>query len=123
MTHQRLEEDPTVNLVSASQWSRLLKEGNERTFCGFLRRVDDDECNVVEEGVKELESHLCSAELPEAAKSLLHDFQDVFPADLPAGLPPIRQGHEFKIDLEDNVPPVHRPLYKLSPLELDEAKK
>ena len=35
----------------------------------------------------------------------------------------MRQGHEFKIDLEDDVPPVHRPLYKMSPLELDEAKK
>ena len=35
----------------------------------------------------------------------------------------MRQGHEFKIDLEDDVPPVHRPLYKMSPLELEEAKK
>ena len=33
------------------------------------------------------------------------------------------QGHEFKIDLEDDVPPVHRPLYKMGPLELDEARK
>ena len=31
-------------------------------------------------------------------------------------------GHEFKIDLEDETPPIHRPLYKLSPLELTEAK-
>ena len=35
----------------------------------------------------------------------------------------MRQGHEFKIDLEENAPPVHRPLYKMSPLELEEAKK
>ena len=32
-------------------------------------------------------------------------------------------GHEFRIDLEDDTPPVHRPLYKMSPLELEEAKK
>ena len=32
-------------------------------------------------------------------------------------------GHEFKIELEDDAPPVHRPIYKLSPLELAEAKK
>ena len=31
-------------------------------------------------------------------------------------------GHEFKIDLEDETPPIHRPLYKLSPFELTEAK-
>ena len=32
-------------------------------------------------------------------------------------------GHEFRIDLEDDTPPVHRPLYKLSPLELKKAHK
>ena len=30
----------------------------------------------------------------------------------------MREGHEFKIDLEDEVPPVHLPLYKMSLLEL-----
>ena len=33
------------------------------------------------------------------------------------------RGHEFKIDLEDEVPPVHRPLYKMSLLKPEEAKK
>ena len=33
------------------------------------------------------------------------------------------QDHEFTIDLEDEVPPIHRPLYKMIPLELEEAKK
>ena len=32
-------------------------------------------------------------------------------------------GHEFRIDWEDDTPPVHRPLYKLSLLELEEAHK
>ena len=32
-------------------------------------------------------------------------------------------GHEFKIELEDDTPPIHRPIYKLSPLELEETKK
>ena len=35
----------------------------------------------------------------------------------------MRQGHEFKIDLQDDVPLVHRPLYKMSLFELEEAKK
>ena len=34
-----------------------------------------------------------------------------------------RMGNEFKIDLEDETQHIHRPLYKLSPLELEEAKK
>ena len=32
-------------------------------------------------------------------------------------------GNEFRIDLEDDTPPVHRPLYKLSQLTLEEAHK
>ena len=59
-------------------------------------------------------SHICA---------VLEEFDDVFPQDLPLGLPPMRQGHEFRIDLEDDVPPVHHPLYKMSLLELKEAKK
>ena len=61
--------------------------------------------------------------LPSQIHAVLEEFDDVFPQDLPLGLPPVRQGHEFKIDLEDDVAPVHRPLYKMSPLELEEAKK
>ena len=61
--------------------------------------------------------------LPSSIRAVLEEYDDVFPQDLPLGLPPVREGHEFKIDLEDEVPPVHRPLYKMSPLELEEAKK
>ena len=61
--------------------------------------------------------------LPSHIRAVLEEFDDVFPQDLPLGLPPVCQGHEFRIDLEDDVPPVHRPLYKMSPLELEEAKK
>ena len=61
--------------------------------------------------------------LPSSIRAVLEEYDDVFPQDLPLGLPPVREGHGFKIDLEDEVPPVHHPLYKMSPLELDEAKK
>ena len=67
--------------------------------------------------------HLWREELPLEIKAVLNDYQDVFPKDLPPRLPPIRKGHEFKIELEDDAPPVHQPLYKLSSLELAEAKK
>ena len=55
--------------------------------------------------------------LPSQICAVLEEFDDVFPQDLPLELPLVRQGHEFKIDLEDDVPPIHRPLYKMSPLE------
>ena len=54
----------------------------------------------------------------------LEELDDVFPVrTLPLGLPQVREGHEFKKDLEDEVPPVHHPLYKMSPLEMEEAEE
>ena len=41
----------------------------------------------------------------------------------PTRVTPVRQGHEFKIELEYNQPPANRPLYKMNPLELGEAKR
>ena len=61
--------------------------------------------------------------LPLPTHAVLEEFDDVFLQYLPLGLRPVREGYEFKIDLEDEVPPVHRPLYKMGPLELEEAKK
>ena len=50
------------------------------------------------------------------------DYRDVFAKELPKGLPPVRKGHEFRIELQDDGKPMHRPIYKLSPLELEESK-
>ena len=54
---------------------------------------------------------------------MCEEYADIFSTDLPKELPPKRLGHEFKIDLEPDTKPVHRPIYNLSLLELDEAKK
>ena len=35
----------------------------------------------------------------------------------------MRKGHEFCIDLEHTTALVHKPIYKLSPLELEEVQK
>ena len=64
--------------------------------------------------------HVWREDMPECIKPVLKEYGDIFPQDLPPGLPPVRMGHEFRIDLEDDTPPVHKPLYKLSPLELEE---
>ena len=58
-----------------------------------------------------------------ASRLFLLDYKETFPTDLPPGLPPVQMGHEFKIKLEDDTLPIHRPIYKLSPLELEEARK
>ena len=95
----------------------------DNAFLGFVRMVKEDK--VAEKGGKSNQgtTHLWGENLPEEIKAVLKKYDDIFPKDLPPGLPPIRKGHEFKSELEDAAPPVHRPLYKLSPLELEEARK
>ena len=53
---------------------------------------------------------------------LLAEFEYVFKTELPPGLPPKRSvDHEIQVE-EDSKPP-HRPLFRLSPVELEEAKE
>ena len=60
-------------------------------------------------------------DIPPQMKQLLASFEDIFPSDLPTGLPPERDvGHT--IPLLPDTKPSYRPLYRLSPKELTEAK-
>ena len=62
---------------------------------------------------------------PDAARvmhALLERYADVFPADLPAALPPQREV-DHRIELLPGSSPPSRPTYRLSPSELDELRK
>ena len=114
-----------VNQITTKQMSRLLKRKQvNNAFLGFVRMVKEENVAEKYKGKSDLGAvYSWREDLPIEIKAVLNDYEDVFPKDLPPGLPPIRKGQEFKIELEDDAPPVHRPLYKLSPLELAEAKK
>ena len=56
------------------------------------------------------------------ALPLLSAYADVFPADLPSGLPPTREV-DHHIELVPGSSPPSRPTYRLSPSELDELRK
>src|SRR3954467_11121149 len=55
-------------------------------------------------------------------KPLLNEFQDVFPDELPLELPPNRSCNH-RIQLEPGSIPPWRPIYRMSPLELDSLKE
>jgi hypothetical protein len=58
----------------------------------------------------------------ERCDKLKSEFSYIFPQDLPAHLPPDR-GMPFKIETEPDATPVNRPIYRLSPSELEELRR
>ena len=60
--------------------------------------------------------------LPSSIVSLLQEFEDVFPEEIPNGLPPIR-GIEHKIDFIPGATIPNRPAYRSNPEETKELKK
>ena len=100
----------------------IRKKQVDRAFIGLIWMVEPTEEGPNQVNIKEPKAKW-RQDLPPSIKAALEEYDDVFPDDLPPGLPPVRRGFEFKIELENDTPPVHRPIYKLSPLELQEAKE
>ena len=60
-------------------------------------------------------------DIPKAAVSLVKEFGDVFPEELPEGLPPLRDIlHQIDLELEAML---NRPLYRMSPSEHKELRR
>jgi len=60
-------------------------------------------------------------DLPLSIVALHQDFQDVFPKDIPHGLPSIR-GIEHQIDFVFGASLPNRPSYKTNPIEIKEIE-
>ena len=121
--------------VTENSATRILSKASTSKRPGFLVVVRDcqpadptaDRLNVVERGdvfnAPDDLDKLIRPDMPDSFKKIIEEHRGVFPKDLPVGVPPVRKGHEFRIDLDDEeMAPIHRPLYKLSPAELDEVK-
>ncbi|KAL3699317.1 hypothetical protein R1sor_017339 [Riccia sorocarpa] len=71
--------------------------------------------------IREAQSEKLDGQVPEYLRSVVHNFMDVFPEDLPAGLPPKRRiDHKIEV-IPGSTPPCKAP-YRLAPHELEECK-
>src|SRR3984893_10129646 len=98
-------------LGSSLQFKRLVSQPQVEFGMLFINEIDDSERR--ESGVARVDPRI---------KVVLEEYKDVFPDDLPGGLPPTRDiDHKIEI-IPGSAPPVRAP-YRMSVPELDELKK
>lgn len=99
------EEEPKIQFLNAMQFERQLAQNEE--LCLLLLREPSEEKG----------NHLS----PQAT-ALVQSYPDIFPNELPKGLPP-RRNVDHRIELEQGHSPPCRPPYRLSQPELEELKR
>ena len=105
-------------MCTAKEFQQELKSQSP-AFLGILRAVKSEEQDgQFGESIATKMGKVKKEDLLDNIWRVCDEFKAVFPRDLPIGVPPRRMGHEFKIDLELNTTPIHRPIYRFSPLEL-----
>ena len=91
----------------------------EAVFFAVVRTTNEEIRNEVTVTVNEDQT---KTNYPVEVQAILNEFSDVFPKDLPGGLPPSRE-LDHRIELVPGVEPPHRAPYHMSPQGLDELKK
>lgn len=121
--------NPKLNLITAKQLERNFKDG-ELEFGAFIFPEYIPYINSLfgvsntNESLKFNGPELNREELKvkEIKQLLLNEFRDVFPEELPPGLPPRREV-DHRIELLPGTKPPSRPTYHMSAVELAELKK
>jgi len=90
--------------------------------CDLAEISDDDVCYtlVCKQTLFSLDNDVSS--IPPVVANLLQEFEDIFPADIPPGLPPMR-GIEHQIDLIPGATLPNRAAYRTNPDETKEIQR
>ena len=107
------EMEAKVNCISEKAFKRAIRKRRikeDTVFLGLIHKLQEptEQVDVAMQykGKSDLGAvHVWREDMPECIKAILKEYNDIFPQDLPPGLPPVRVGHEFRIDLEDDTPP------------------
>ena len=101
-------------MITSKQLKRLAKKEKSEIYHVIIKSKKENQ----EKTRRKPDASHHSEEL----RDLLCNFQEVFPKELPRGLPPKRVV-QMNIELEKDSKPKMGPIYKLSRLELEEMKK
>ena len=112
-----------IEEISVQRMRKLAK--TEPVYLAVVRTnevAEQGEDPTNEDQIVTVNEDQTKTEYPMQVQEILNEFSDVFPKDLPAGLPPQRQ-LDHKIELVPGAEPPHRAPYRMSPQGLDELKK
>ena len=108
-----------VESISAQRMRRIAKK--EPVYLMVIGTNEDAGNTAVEETEPTNDDQIVTVnedamrtEYPMQVQELLNEFSDIFPKELPAGLPPQRQ-LDHRIELVPGAEPPHRAPYRMSP--------
>ncbi|KAK1648979.1 hypothetical protein QYE76_066784 [Lolium multiflorum] len=116
-THQKeserhkpyMSERKSVLLATKSEWREVQENPSTTLHYVLICKGPSSETNDL-------------TNIPSSFMSLLKEFQDVFPDELPHGLPPLR-GIEHRIDLIPGTPLPNRAAYRTNPEDTKEIQR
>ena len=101
----------------------------EPVYVAMVRTTNDDSAETEsltseaqEQCIVSVGEEKTKTPYPKKVQSILDEFSDIFPRDLPAGLPPQRDV-DHHIELVPGAEPPHKAPYRMSPTGLDELKQ
>ena len=117
----RKAKDTGIEEISSTQLKKSARKG-EPIYVGFLRTIKEEvQLTQVSQEIQKQILKVPGREEKTRLERLLTRYEDVFPEELPAGLPPKRKV-DHKIELNPGSQPFHRSPYRMAPKELEELK-
>ncbi|CAI7821721.1 unnamed protein product [Closterium sp. NIES-54] len=94
----------------------------EETLAQFEQAVNESNTGYVALVTAVSEEEKTNSELPAAVRTMLEEYKDIMPDDLPTGVPPVRT-HEHETMEEPSAKPGSRAPHRISPAEQADMKK
>ena len=105
------EQGMRVEQISAQRMRKLAK--SNAVFVAIVRTNEEKEQRT-NPGTMTVNEDSTQTDFPVEVQAILTEFSDVFPKDLPSGLPPARD-IDHRIELVPGAEPPHRAPYRMSP--------